>query len=32
VEAGNYARKLYRAEGFIDVPGREADGVMVWSP
>lgn len=32
VEADNYARKLYLAEGFVDVPGREADGVMVWTP
>ena len=32
VEADNYAKKLYLAEGFVDVPGREADGVMAWSP
>ncbi len=29
VEAGNYARRLYASEGFVDVAGREADGVMV---
>lgn len=32
VEADNRARKLYTAEGFVDVPGHEADGTMVWSP
>jgi GNAT superfamily N-acetyltransferase len=32
VEAENYARRLYLAEGFVEVPGREADGVMVWIP
>lgn len=32
VEADNHAKKLYLAEGFVDVPGREADGVMAWSP
>ncbi|GAB2627771.1 hypothetical protein GCM10009696_36350 [Kocuria himachalensis] len=32
VEAGNYAKKLYAAEGFVDVPGRAADGVMAWNP
>ncbi|MEB2528359.1 GNAT family N-acetyltransferase [Kocuria rosea] len=32
VEADNHARALYLAEGFVDVPGREADGVMAWSP
>lgn len=32
VEADNYARKLYLAEGFVDVPGRESDGVMAWTP
>jgi GNAT superfamily N-acetyltransferase len=31
VEAGNYAKRLYRAEGFVEVPGRETDGVMVWT-
>ena len=30
VEADNYAKELYLAEGFVDVPGREADGVMAW--
>ena len=30
VEAGNYARHLYEAEGFGDVRGRERDGVMIW--
>jgi GNAT superfamily N-acetyltransferase len=30
VEAGNGARILYAAEGFVAVPGREADGVMLW--
>jgi ribosomal protein S18 acetylase RimI-like enzyme len=32
VEADNYAKKLYLAEGFREVPGREADGVMAWRP
>ncbi|GAB2603400.1 hypothetical protein GCM10009696_06050 [Kocuria himachalensis] len=32
VEAGNYAKKLYLVEGFVDVPGRAADGVMAWNP
>ena len=32
VEAGNQARRLYASEGFEPVPGREADGVMVWAP
>jgi GNAT superfamily N-acetyltransferase len=32
VEADNHARRLYRAEGFVDVPGHETDGVMAWSP
>ncbi|WP_368823107.1 N-acetyltransferase family protein [Kocuria arenosa] len=32
VEANNHARKLYLVEGFVDVPGRETDGVMAWSP
>lgn len=31
VEAGNFARQLYEDEGFGAVPGRERDGVMVWS-
>lgn len=31
VEAGNYAKRLYAAEGFTEVAGREQDGVMVWS-
>lgn len=30
VEDGNHARHLYESEGFVDVPGREADGVMLW--
>ncbi len=30
VEDGNHARHLYESEGFADVPGREADGVMLW--
>lgn len=30
VEDGNPARDLYESEGFIDVPGRTADGVMLW--
>ncbi|MGF3054176.1 N-acetyltransferase family protein [Microbacterium sp. YY-03] len=29
VEADNYAKVLYRCEGFRDVPGGEADGVMI---
>ena len=29
VEVGNFARQLYAAEGFVQVAGREADGVMV---
>ena len=32
VETGNYARHLYASEGFVQVVGREADGVMVWAP
>jgi GNAT superfamily N-acetyltransferase len=32
VEADNDAKKLYLVEGFVDVPGRAADGVMAWSP
>lgn len=32
VGADNYARMLCTAEGFVDVPGRAADGVMAWSP
>ncbi|MCK0112635.1 GNAT family N-acetyltransferase [Ornithinimicrobium sp. F0845] len=31
VEAGNPARRLYDAEGFRAVTGRERDGVMVWT-
>lgn len=30
VEPDNPARRLYLAEGFVPVPGRERDGVMVW--
>ena len=30
VEDGNNARKLYAANGFTQVEGREADGVMLW--
>lgn len=30
VEADNFARHLYADEGFVAVPGREADGVMLW--
>ena len=30
VEAGNFAKHLYEAEGFGDVRGRERDGVMIW--
>ena len=30
VEDGNRARDLYESEGFLAVPGRECDGVMVW--
>ena len=30
VEDGNRARDLYESEGFLAVPGREHDGVMVW--
>lgn len=32
VEQGNYARDLYSSEGFVPVVGREADGVMLWTP
>jgi GNAT superfamily N-acetyltransferase len=32
VEADNYAKKLYLAEGFVEAPGLESDGVMVWTP
>ena len=32
VEADNYAKRLYMAEGFVDVAGHETDGVMAWSP
>ena len=28
VEDGNYAKTLYASEGFEDVPGGEADGIM----
>lgn len=31
VEAGNHSRRLYAAHGFVPVPGREVDGVMVWT-
>ena len=31
VEEGNGARLLYEAENFVAVPGREADGVMLWT-
>ena len=31
VEEGNLAERLYESEGFRDVPGRESDGVMIWS-
>lgn len=30
VESGNHARDLYESEGFVPVPGREQDGVMLW--
>lgn len=30
VESGNRARDLYTSEGFVPVPGREQDGVMLW--
>ncbi|WP_108870614.1 GNAT family N-acetyltransferase [Tessaracoccus timonensis] len=29
VEADNFAVRLYEAEGFVAVPGRETDGVML---
>lgn len=29
VEAENYAKGLYESEGFLDVPGSEADGIMI---
>lgn len=32
VERGNVARHLYESEGFQAVPGRESDGVLVWTP
>lgn len=32
VEDGNPARHLYETEGFRGVPGRERDGVMLWTP
>jgi ribosomal protein S18 acetylase RimI-like enzyme len=31
VEADNVAKRLYEAEGFLDVRGRERDGVMIWT-
>jgi GNAT superfamily N-acetyltransferase len=31
VEAGNFAKRLYEAAGFLDVRGRERDGVMIWT-
>lgn len=31
VEDGNRARRLYEQEGFVDVPERRAEGVMVWT-
>jgi GNAT superfamily N-acetyltransferase len=31
VGADNCAKRLYAAEGFMEVAGRERDGVMVWS-
>lgn len=31
VEDRNPARRLYEQEGFSDVPGRRADGVLLWS-
>lgn len=31
VESGNPARQLYASEGFTDVPGLEADRVMLWT-
>lgn len=31
VEAENFAKHLYEAEGFRAVEGREDDGVMLWS-
>lgn len=31
VEVGNRARQLYASESFIDVEGREEDGVMLWT-
>ena len=30
VEADNHAKRLYASEGFMQVAGREHDGVMVW--
>jgi GNAT superfamily N-acetyltransferase len=32
VEADNFAKRLYVTEGFLEVAGREEDGVMVWAP
>lgn len=31
VEPDNFAKHLYSTEGFVNVPGREADGVMLWN-
>lgn len=31
VEAGNKARQFYASENFVDVAGREEDGVMLWT-
>lgn len=31
VESGNHAQRLYASEGFAPVPGREDDGVMLWT-
>lgn len=31
VEDANFARRLYAAEGFVPVSGRERDGVMLWT-
>lgn len=31
VEEGNHAARLYAAEGFVPVVGREDDGVMLWT-
>jgi hypothetical protein len=32
VKADNHAEERYLAEGSLDVSGREADGVMAWTP